>query len=76
MSSDHSPILLTISDHIIKRESHLVLINKYTDWEWFKLRLDNKICLTVSLKSEKQLEKKVEKFTVDLQQSAWESHQK
>jgi hypothetical protein len=31
---DHSPIILTLSDNIIKKEANPTLTNKFTDWEF------------------------------------------
>lgn len=71
MSSDHSPIMLTLSEKIIPKESNPTLVNKNTDWESFKLDLDNIVNLKVPLKNTEQLDLEVEKFIVDIQQCAW-----
>lgn len=73
LNSDHSPILLTLSDNIIEKEKHPVLINKHTDWESFQICLERKINLDVSLQSEEDLNFEVEKFITDIQQSAWDN---
>ena len=31
--SDHSAVIMTISEHIIMKERQLSLVNKTTDWE-------------------------------------------
>lgn len=41
MNSDHSPILLTLSDTIIYKETYPGLVNKNTDWDSFKMDLTN-----------------------------------
>lgn len=61
LSSDHSPIYLTLSDNVIKKENNPVLINKCTDWNHFKELLESSIKLTVPLKTTDQLESEVEK---------------
>lgn len=73
MSSDHSPIVLTLSEYIIQKGNNPVLTNKYTDWESFKVHLEQRILLKVPLKTMDQLDIEVEKFITDIQQSAWES---
>lgn len=71
MDSDHSAVLLTLSERIIKRESKLALTNKTTDWESFRIELENKINLKVKLKDKLQLETEAENFTKIIQNAAW-----
>jgi predicted house-cleaning noncanonical NTP pyrophosphatase (MazG superfamily) len=75
LNSDHSPILLTLSENIIQKENNPVLVNKRTDCESFRQSLEEKINLMVPLRNEEQLDREVEKFLVDIQQSAWENTQ-
>ena len=70
-SSDHSSILLTLSDKIIVKENKPSLTNRHTDWEGFKYELNNRIKFNVLLSSEERLDKELEKFIIDIQQSAW-----
>jgi len=67
------PILLTLSENIIQKESNPVLVNRCTDWESFRQSLEKKINLWVPLRNEKHLDREVEKFLVDIQQSDWEN---
>lgn len=53
MNSDHSPILLTLSENIIEKEKNPILINKDPDWESFRICLELKINLDVSLQTRK-----------------------
>lgn len=71
MNSDHSPIILTLSETIIQKESNPTLVNKNTDWDSFKFDLDNMIDLKVPLKNNQQLDKEVSKFVTDIQNCAW-----
>jgi hypothetical protein len=73
LNSDHSPILLTLSEHIIQKESAVKLTNKYTNWKKFKICLEDKIQLAVHLRNKDQLDAEVEKFINDIQSSAWEN---
>lgn len=73
LNSDHSPILLTMSENIIKKENNPSLTNKFTDWESFKLSLEKKIKLSVPIRDEKQLDDEVELFVRNIQQAAWEN---
>lgn len=73
MNSDHSPILLTLSDNIIKKENPPRLTNKWTDWPNFRLDLENCINLFVPLKTKEQLDEEVETVTKNIQQAAWKN---
>lgn len=73
MDSDHSPVLLTISENIIKKENNPVLVNRFRDWDSFKSSLEAKINLLVSLENTQQLEKEAEQFVQNVQQAAWEN---
>ena len=63
LSSDHTPIILTLSDHVINKEQRQFLTNKKTNWENYRNELVNKINLNCSLKTKDEIDKKVEKFT-------------
>lgn len=71
LNSDHSPILLTMSENIIQKQSRPTLTTKHTDWESFKRTLEDRIELNVAMCNSEQLEREVEKFVNDIQQSAW-----
>lgn len=73
LDSDHTAILLTSSEHIIKKENSPTLSNKFTNWEKFKTILEGKINLSVPLKTVNQLDYEIDKFNRDIQQSAWAS---
>ena len=73
LSSDHSPILLTLSESIIHRQNSPHLVNRQTDWESFKTSLEKNLKLSVLLKNRQQLDEEVELFTKNIQQAAWTS---
>ena len=73
MNSDHSPIVLIVSEEVIQREKTATLSNNYTDWEYFKKCLDSRLQLTTPLQSIEELDAEAEQFAKDIQQSAWES---
>lgn len=73
LSSDHTPTYLTLSEAIVRRETYATLINKYTDWDYFKRILGEKTNLKVPLKTTSQLEHEVDQITRDIQQAAWAS---
>ena len=71
MNSDHSPIMLTMSENIIKKEPKPILVNKYTDWISFKTDLENTINLAVRPQNEQQLDEQIEILINNIQQAAW-----
>lgn len=73
MSSDHSPILLTVSQNVIQKPPPATLTNNRTDWEAFQYKLEERIVLSVPLQTASQLDCEVEKLVNDIQQSAWDA---
>ena len=73
MSSDHSPIVLTLGEKILKKENYLTLTNRNTDWEGFKFDLDSITELNVPLKSPQQLDLDVSEFISNIQQCSWKN---
>ena len=73
MNSDHSAIYLEISETILYKENRPTLVNKCTDWESYKSRLNDQIDLKVPLKTPEHLNVEVEKFIMHIQQAAWEN---
>lgn len=71
LTSDHSPVIMTISETLLQEEMPPKLTSKKTDWDGFKAELETNIDLKVPLKSPEQLEMEVELFIPDLQQAAW-----
>lgn len=71
LDSDHSPVILTVSEKIIKKEHKPTLTNKLTNWEGFQKVLEDLIQLNVSLKTKEQLEKEAKNFIISVQQAAW-----
>lgn len=71
MNSDHTPIILILSEDISKKEAKPTLVNKFTDWESFKIDLEKRINLSVSLRNEEQLEKEL--FVENILQAAWKN---
>lgn len=70
-SSDHSAVLLYLSEDIVKKATKPVLTNSSTDWLSFKLDLDSKIDLSVSLQSIEEIDNASENFMKIIQSAAW-----
>lgn len=70
-SSDHSAVILNLSEKIVSKPTKPVLTNISTDWTSFKLELDSKIDVSVSLNSEQELDNASENFMKLIQNCAW-----
>lgn len=73
LSSDHSPVLMTISDQITMKECPPRLVTHKTKWPLFQQIIENSINLQVPIKSAQQLEEEIEILNKNIQQAAWES---
>lgn len=71
MHSDHSPIILTLSETVTQKKRSPTLVNKNTDWESFHFDLEHLIDLKVPLKDKQQVDDEVEKFITEIQRCAW-----
>ena len=71
LDSDHSAVILTLSERIIKNETRCTLSNKTTDWESFKLELHENINLKIKLRTINQLEEEAEKCFKIIQTAAF-----
>lgn len=70
-SSDHTPVICTLSTTIILKESHEAIYNRKTDWESFKDYLDENINLHIPLKTEEDIENAAWYTTNLIQIAAW-----
>lgn len=70
-SSDHTPVIATVSTRIIDRPNNSYLCNKRTDWIAFSIYLDDKIDLKVKLKSEEDISTAATYITTLIQKAAW-----
>ncbi len=70
LTSDHSPIILTLSDKLIYKQTTPKLTNKYTEWEVYRQSIHSKINLQVRLKTPHELELAANDLTTALIDSA------
>ena len=62
LSSGHSPIVLTISEHIIQKPHNQVgTVNKRTDWSSFKTELTRETDLSTSIATPEDSETELNK---------------
>ena len=71
LSSDHSPVLLSLDQACNKVLLPCHLHNKKTNWNVFKKQVTESINLQVSLKTEEEIIEAVEHFNQCVQNAAW-----
>src|SRR5262249_46130516 len=70
LSSDHTPVLLSLSTTVIKKVKKQNLTTKRTNWETFREYLDKLIDLNVKLSNKEELESASQNFISILQLAA------
>lgn len=73
LSSDHSPILITLKSKIVENLPPPYLHSKKTNWSSFKECCNNSLHLDISLKNRQEIEDALHIFTTTIQQAAWSS---
>lgn len=79
LSSDHSPIIVSLHQDVIKMQKQPTLTSKKTNWYSFREKLDELITLEIPLKTAHDVEIATEILSKSIQTSAWsatpESHE-
>ena len=70
LSSDHSPIIATVSEIVINKQPTPMLHNRKTDWDVYKEAIQHGINLHTSLKSPQEIEHTTTQFITILQETA------
>lgn len=73
LSSDHIPVLLTLSSEVLNKEKPLSLYTRKTNWTTFKETINDKVDLKTPLKNGTDVDDATEQFTRLIQRTAWES---
>ncbi|KMQ86419.1 reverse transcriptase [Lasius niger] len=73
LSSDHSPIIITINSQILKKEKPPMLCNKHTDWTNFRKLLEESLVTKIPLKTAEDIIEAAEHFNQRIQQAVWNS---
>lgn len=71
LSSDHSPIILTISSTTVIKENPPTLFNKNTNWEIFREHVDNKLQIQLRLQEPAELEEATNHLIKTIQEAGW-----
>uniref|UniRef100_A0A0A9YSX4 Putative RNA-directed DNA polymerase from transposon X-element n=2 Tax=Lygus hesperus TaxID=30085 RepID=A0A0A9YSX4_LYGHE len=72
LSSDHSPIILTLSEQVIQKTHNPVLTNHKTDWDKFKIEINRHVNLNDVLDTPASVDGELEKLVHAIQTVAWE----
>lgn len=70
LTSDHTPVLLSISASVIKKKKREHLTNKQTEWGTFREKLEELVDLKVSLKNNVELEQQTSNFIEHIRMAA------
>jgi hypothetical protein len=70
LSSDHTPIITTLSTHIIHKPKTPRLTTPKTDWNAFRTHIDESIKLNIKLKQPDDIDEAVNSFTYLIQEAA------
>lgn len=73
LSSDHSPVFITLSTEVLKTQKPLILCNKSTNWIKFRHQISEVITYNVPLKTPSEINDAVQQLTVVIQEAAWSS---
>jgi len=71
IASDHTPIIMTVSETFSVREATCRLTNQRTHWKVFRNELESNIELGMLIKTPLQLKEEVENFISNVQEAAW-----
>lgn len=73
LSSDHTPIIATLSTHIINQPKTPKLTSPKTDWLSFRSRIHENLNLNINLKQPDDIDDAVNYLTTVIQEAAWKS---
>jgi hypothetical protein len=71
LSSDHSPVLISINLHVLHQAPQPTLCDRKTNWDYYRHLINTNLTLHVPLKTEAQIEDAVKYFTDLIQWAGW-----
>jgi hypothetical protein len=71
LSSDHSPVLITLEAHARNQGKQPSLNNRHTNWDDFRQFINERLTLNVSLKTEEDIEAAVKFCNDTIQWAGW-----
>ena len=73
LSSDHTPVIATLSRYQINNPSMPTLSTKQTNWDNFRTYIDEHINLNLRIKEPHELDEATQHFTTTIQAAGWYS---
>lgn len=73
LNSDHSAVILKVSEKVVEKLKKPTLSDKSTNWEGYKSDLEREIDVSIPLNSIDQLDIAVEELTKKVQWAAWKN---
>jgi hypothetical protein len=71
LSSNHSPVLITLTSHALNQEKQPSLSNIHSNWNYFRHLINQRLTLNVSHKTEEDTEAAVKFFNDTIQWAGW-----
>jgi hypothetical protein len=71
LSSDHSPVLITLKSQALSQEKQPSLRNRHRNWDDFRHLINQRLTLEVSLKTKEDIETAVKFFNYTVQWAGW-----
>jgi hypothetical protein len=71
ISSNHSPVLITLTSHALNQEKQPSISNSHTNWDDFRHLINQRLTLNVSLKTEEDIKAAVKVFNDTVQWAGW-----
>jgi hypothetical protein len=75
LSSDHSPVLITLTSHALNKEQQPTLSNRHTNWDDFRHLIKQRLNLNVSHKPKKILKLQSSSSTIQYSGQVGKQHQ-
>jgi hypothetical protein len=73
LSSDHTPVIATLSTHVINKPKIPTLIMNETNWDLFRTYIEDHINMNIKIKEANELDQATQYFTTIIQEAAWYS---
>lgn len=73
LSSDHTPIIVTIDKELVELSRPPFLHSKSTNWENFSYLIDQNLSTNINLRNAEDIENAIHKFNTVVQNAAWAS---
>jgi hypothetical protein len=74
LTSDHTPVTISLSTTLIKKLLPPKLTTRNTDWTSLQRHLESNVNLKLQLKSPEDIDEAVQHFTKVVQDAAWKSN--